>query len=270
MAASNRDGTFTQTVTGRVLPVGELPDHSRTSVDLEVPARALAVGAHPDDIEFGCGGTLAKWAAAGCSVHHLVLTDGSKGSWDPGADRSALISTRQSEQREAARIVGGSEVEFMGYVDGELHSGLEERKAVCAAIRRTRPQVVLSHDPWRRYRLHPDHRHAGWITVDAVVAARDDLFFPELELSAHRPDAVLLWEADEANHVENVSSTIEVKLAALLAHRSQRLSTMGIGPTDDPAEGEQRFAQRVSAQLARHGALAGLPLGEAFRLITEV
>ena len=78
-------------------------DPTITSVDLPTPAVALAVGAHPDDVEFGCGGTLAKWAAGGCVVHHLVLTDGSKGTWDVRADTSALVARRRDEQREAAR-----------------------------------------------------------------------------------------------------------------------------------------------------------------------
>ena len=78
-------------------------DRTITSIDLPTPKVALAIGAHPDDIEFGCGATLAKWAAAGCRIHHLVLTDGSKGTWNPDADITALIRTRRDEQTEAAR-----------------------------------------------------------------------------------------------------------------------------------------------------------------------
>ena len=81
------------------------PDRWRR-VDLPVPARALAIGAHPDDIDFGCGGTLAKWAAAGCAVTELVLTDGSKGSWDPKADRETLVALRQEEQRSGRGALG--------------------------------------------------------------------------------------------------------------------------------------------------------------------
>ena len=88
------------------------------SRDLEVPARALAVGAHPDDIEFGCGGTLAKWAGSGCEIHHLVCTDGSKGSWDPSADTAQLIVTRQEEQRAAARELGGK-TDVVFSIDGK-------------------------------------------------------------------------------------------------------------------------------------------------------
>ena len=100
------------------------------SRELSVPRSALAIGAHPDDVEFGCGGTLAKWAAAGCVVHHLVCTDGSKGTWNPDADTAALAQQRQLEQRAAARRLGAAnagEVVFLEYVDGELDSSLAAR-----------------------------------------------------------------------------------------------------------------------------------------------
>jgi LmbE family N-acetylglucosaminyl deacetylase len=84
------------------------------SLNLPTPAVALAIGAHPDDVEFGCGATLAKWAAAGCTVHHLICTDGSKGSWDATADTAALVVERQAEQRAAAAAVGVSDVRFLG------------------------------------------------------------------------------------------------------------------------------------------------------------
>jgi LmbE family N-acetylglucosaminyl deacetylase len=250
------------------MPVGDLPEHDAVSVDLPVPSVALAVGAHPDDVEFGCGATLAKWAAVGCRIHHLVLTDGSKGTWDGSSDAGALIATRRREQLDAARVLGGGEVTFLDYVDGELASGIEERRAVCGVIRAVRPDVVLGHDPWRRYRLHPDHRHAGWLVTDAVVAARDPKFFPDVGPAPHRPGALLLWEADEPNHVEDVAPSVEVKLAAILAHASQYRSTMGI---DDEGGGTAAaFAQRLERQLAAHGALAGIEQGEAFRLVSPL
>ena len=243
---------------------------SGPSVDLPVPARALAIGAHPDDIEFGAGGTLAKWAAAGCELLHVVCTDGSKGSWDPDEDLAALVVTRQAEQRDASRALGGTgEVVFLGWPDGELESGIRQRMQVCAAIRRFRPDVVLGHDPWRRYRLHPDHRHAGFLAVDGIVAARDPHFFPEQGLDHHRPTALLLWEADEADHVERVDDHVDAKIAALLRHRSQFRSTMSV---DDPEAHDQldAFRQRVQDRLAEHGRLAGIPSGEAFKAITDL
>lgn len=240
------------------------------SLDLPVPRRALAVGAHPDDVDFGCGGTLAKWAAAGCSIHHLVCTDGSKGSWDPEEDQAELVVTRRREQRAASRALGGTgDVVFLGWRDGELESGLLQRSQVAFWIRTLRPDVVLGHDPWRRYRLHPDHRHAGFIVVDGVVAARDPHFFPEHGVAAHRPSTVLLWEADEPDHVENITDHLDMKLVALMAHRSQFRSTMRI---DDPDSGDQvaDFRQKVTDRAATHGGRAGVAFGEQFKALREV
>jgi LmbE family N-acetylglucosaminyl deacetylase len=240
------------------------------SVDLERPARALAVGAHPDDVEFGCGATLAKWAAAGTTIMHLVCTDGARGSWDPDETVEELVVTRQHEQREAARALGGSgEVVFLGYPDGELRAGMNERRELTRWIRQLKPDVVLGHDPWRRYRLHPDHRHAGFLLTDAVVAARDPHFFPDIGPGHHRPSALLLWEADEPNHTEDVTGFVEHKLRALLAHRSQFRSTHRI---DDPADESQveRFRRRVTDRAREHGATVDVTFGERFRLITDL
>jgi len=235
--------------------------------DLAVPSSALAIGAHPDDVEFGCGGTLAKWAAAGCVVHHLVLTDGSKGTWDPKADTSALVLTRQAEQRAAARALGATgEVVFLGWPDGELDSGLRQRWQVAYWIRALRPQVVLGHDPWKQYRLHPDHRHAGLLACDGIVAARDPHFFPEQGVAPHRPSTLLLWEADTVHHAEDVSAFVDVKLMAIEAHASQFESTMG---ALDEA-GLEAFRARIRSRLAELGALAGCAAAEVFARIDRI
>ena len=242
------------------------------SHDLATPVSALAIGAHPDDVEFGAGATLAKWAAAGCVVHHLVCTDGSKGTWDVDADTAALVTRRQAEQRAAARRLSGSnagEVVFLGEVDGELESTLALRSAVAKVIRELRPQVVLGHDPWKRYRLHPDHRHAGLLACDAIVAARDPHFFREHGVPHHRPDALLLFEADEPDHAEPVDERhLAARIAALEAHRSQYESTMFI--TDDPeraATQRDRFHAEQRAILADGGRWAGVALAERFRFL---
>ncbi|MCU1489151.1 MAG: family deacetylase, partial [Acidimicrobiaceae bacterium] len=238
------------------------------SANLEVPGRALAVGAHPDDVEFGCGGTLAKWAASGCEILHVVCTDGSRGSWDPAQDPAELVTRRQEEQRAASIALGGrGEVVFLGWPDGELESGLRQRWQIAEAIRAFRPDVVLGHDPWRRYRLHPDHRNAGFLVTDGIVAARDPLFFPELRHGPHRPATLLLWEADEADHIEDVSSSFPTKLAALLEHRSQLRSTMHIDHDDiaspSGAAALEAFTERLRQHLSEAGANAGLELAEA-------
>jgi LmbE family N-acetylglucosaminyl deacetylase len=242
-------------------------------VNLPAPASALAIGAHPDDVEFGCGATLAKWAATGCVVHHLVCTDGSKGTWDPADDLAELVARRQDEQRTAAKALGATgDVVFLGWPDGELESGLRQRGEVAYWIRRLRPEVVLGHDPWKRYRLHPDHRHAGFLTVDGVVAARDPHFFPDQHVEHHRPSALLLFEADEPDHVEEAGDdAVARKLAALEAHRSQLRSTMRVEPGSGEEEAQlAAFRARVNERLVAHGRIAGVARGEAFKAITDL
>jgi LmbE family N-acetylglucosaminyl deacetylase len=240
------------------------------TTNLATPARALAIGAHPDDVEFGCGATLAKWAAGGCVIFHLVCTDGSKGSWDPSEDTARLVALRQEEQRAASRALGGKgEVVFLAWPDGELEAGLRQRWEVAYWIRALRPDVVLGHDPWKRYRLHPDHRNAGLLAAEGIVAARDPHFFPEQRVSPHRPSALLLFEADEADHVEDVAGFAEAKFAALMEHRSQLRSTMHVDDLDDAGQ-VAAFRARMDERLAEHGALAGLAQAESFKLIDRL
>ncbi|MBX3287441.1 MAG: PIG-L family deacetylase, partial [Actinobacteria bacterium] len=200
------------------MPAGSTP--GSPGIDLPVPARALAVGAHPDDVEFGAGATLAKWAEAGCEVSLVICTDGSKGTWDVDADTAALVATRQDEARAAATALGATgQVVFLGAVDGDLENDRATRSALARWIRVLRPDVLLGHDPWKRYRLHPDHRAAGFLVCDALVAARDPHFFPEHGVAHHRPGALLVWEADEADHAEAVLPRhVDAKIAALEAH----------------------------------------------------
>lgn len=163
------------------------------SRDIATPERALVIVAHPDDAEFQCGGTLAKWASKGCIISYLVLTDGSKGTWDADRNTEALVEQRRAEQMEAARRLGAKgKVVMLGHVDGELQPTLHVRDQVAHWIRSTQPDVVLAHDPWKRYRLHPDHRNAGWLALDGIVAARDPHYFRHHGLDVHRPEFALL------------------------------------------------------------------------------
>lgn len=240
--------------------------------DLEPPASALAIAAHPDDVEFGCGATLAKWAAQGTLVHHLVLTDGSKGSWDPDQDTAELVEQRQREQRAATRALGATgEQHFLGRPDGELEATLSLRREVALVIRRTKADVVLGHDPWRRYRVHPDHRAAGFLAVDGVVAARDPHFYADSGVEHWRPHTLLLWEADTVHHVEDVTDHVDAKLAALAAHESQFRSTMHV-EVGAPDEHQQRaaFERRVRDRLATFGRRIGVTYGEAFARINDL
>ena len=237
-------------------------------IDLRPPASALAIAAHPDDVEFECGATLAKWSEAGATVHVLICTDGSKGTWDVNADTNALTVRRQTEQQEAARRLGATgEVRFLGAEDGELDHTVERRSHLSRIIRELQPEVVLGHDPWQRWRIHPDHRAAGWLTVDAVVATRDPHYHREHGIAHHRPAALLLFECEEPDHLEAVEqSHLEAKVSALLAHESQFETTMEIDADDDGTQA-QEFRQRILREARDHGRRGGVRYAEAFRLI---
>jgi len=239
-----------------------------TSTNLAVPERALAIAAHPDDVEFNCGGTFAKWSDAGCVVNHLICTDGSKGSWDAGQDLAELVALRQEEQRAAARALGSTgEVGFLGHVDGELEVTLEARGEVAWWIRHFRPDVVLAHDPWKRYRIHPDHRAAGFLACDGIVAARDPHFFPEHDVEPWRPTTLLLFEADEPDHVEDVTGWTLPKLEALECHESQFETTMHKDVEGDLQAG---FRARELDKMADMGRPAGFEHGETFKLVADL
>ena len=220
--------------------------------------RALAFGAHPDDVELQAGGTLAAWAGRGVRVELACFTAGEKGSPDPATEPAELAGVRRAEAEAAAAALGAAlPVHFMGAVDGEIEVTMALRLAVARLVRTVRPDVVLGHDPWRRWLLHPDHRAAGLLTVDGVVAARDPLYAPELGaqgLPAHRPHTVLLFGTDTPDELVEVTATIEAKLASVAAHASQ---------IADHADLERR----VRTWNAAIGAEAGLAYAEAFHTI---
>jgi LmbE family N-acetylglucosaminyl deacetylase len=227
------------------------------------PERVLAIGAHPDDVEFGCGGTLAKWAAAGAEVTMVIVTDGSKGTWDRSVDPTDLAELRRTEQQRAADRLGVANIVLLDHTDGELEYTMALRAELCLQIRTYRPDVLLSHDPWMRYQLHPDHRATGMGAVDGMVAARDHLFFPEQGVDAHRPSAMLLWSADVADHYEDITMSFSTKLDALLEHSSQSTTTMA-GAADDDAR-RSAFEERLRSRASDAGAQAGIELAEAFK-----
>lgn len=192
--------------------------------------RAMVVFAHPDDAEYGSAGTIAKLAKDGKDVVYVVVTDGSKGSSDPDISAEQLIRTRQAEQRDAARVLGVQEVEFLGYPDGMLEPTIEVRKSITACIRKHRPDLVIAQSPVRDLSLgvyvqHPDHLAAAEATFAAVYpCARDRMTFPELLAQGLEPHAVSeLWVSGTSHpdHFVDISQTLETKIDALLAHRSQ-------------------------------------------------
>src|SRR4051812_20364393 len=133
-----------------------------------IPSSALVIAAHPDDAEFGAGGTVAAWTAAGADVRFLILSSGDKGTHDPAVNPFALAALREDEQRAAAEALGAREVRFLRLLDGEIEANLALRARVCLIVRQMRPQVVVTHDPWRLYQLHPDHRACGLVASDAA------------------------------------------------------------------------------------------------------
>src|ERR671938_1677066 len=138
----------------------------------------LVVGAHPDDTEFGAGGTVAAFTAAGQAVHYMVCTDGSKGSKDRLVRPADLVRRRQAEQRGAAEELGVSSVTFLEQVDGEMENTRDVRLRIARRIRELRPHVLITHDAWRPWMLHPDNRAAGSAATAAFVAAGVHLYPP--------------------------------------------------------------------------------------------
>ncbi|MBM3188857.1 MAG: PIG-L family deacetylase [Chloroflexi bacterium] len=183
----------------------------------------LVIGAHPDDPEFGCAATIAKWASQGRQIDYVLLTSGDKGSHDPGLRPGQVAAIREREQRAAAKALGVRSVHFMHYPDGMLENTLALRQQLCGLIRHMKPDIVVTIDPWRRYQLHPDHRAAGQAALDAVWAAREWYLFPEqlVEDEPWRVKEIYLFWTDEADYWEDVSACIDRRIEALSHHDSQ-------------------------------------------------
>jgi LmbE family N-acetylglucosaminyl deacetylase len=190
---------------------------------------ALVLFAHPDDAEFMCGGTVARWVREGCEVHYVVVTDGSAGSNEPGVTREELRPIRDREQRAAAEVLGVKTVTFLGEVDGMLEVSLDTRRKVTREVRRLRPDVIVAPDPSRLwfgnvYINHSDHKVAGMLALSAVMPdAPTRLMFPELLDEGIEPFEVPnLWlSSNEPDTFVDISETLEIKLKALAQHESQ-------------------------------------------------
>ncbi len=195
-----------------------------------VPKSALVIVAHPDDIEYSCAGTIARWVQAGARVGYVLCTSGDVGIADPGMTRARATEIREAEQRAAAEVVGVRDVTFLREPDGMLEATLQLRKRLVREIRRFRPEVVVTGDPtivWsgEDYINHPDHRAAAAAALDATFpAAGQPNLFEELAeegLKAHKPRKVYVTEWDGADLYVNIEDTIHVKIEALRAHKSQ-------------------------------------------------
>jgi len=219
---------------------------------------ALVLFAHPDDAEFMCGGTVAKWTRAGCEVHYVVCTDGSAGSNEPGASRAEVAPIREREQRAAAEVLGVATVTFLGQTDGLLEVTPETRKLVTREVRRLRPEVIVAPDPSRLwsgqgYINHWDHKQAGLLALTAVMPdAPTRVMFQELEEEGIEPFEVPnLWlVTNEPDTYVDITDTIDTKVAALAQHVSE--------------EGEAA-APWVRERARTVGEEAGVEYAEAFK-----
>jgi LmbE family N-acetylglucosaminyl deacetylase len=223
-------------------------------------ARALVVFAHPDDAEFGYGGTVAKWASEGTEVHYVCITDGSAGSNEPGVTREQMRPIRRREQEAACEVLGVSGCAFLGFLDGELEVTRDVRRAVTREVRRVRPDVIVSTDPshlWSRnrdYVNHPDHKAAGEAVLCTVMPdAPTRVQFPELLDEGFEPFEVpALWlGSDEADTYVDITDTLDVKLKALACHESQVRHLP--------------YEEWVTRRAAELGSMAGVQYAEGFR-----
>ena len=229
------------------------------------PASAMVIMAHPDDIEFGCAGTMARWIEEGCRVTYVLCTSGDVGIAEAGMTRARAAEIREAEQQAAADVIGVHEVIFLREPDGMLENTIDLRRKLVREIRRVKPEVVITNDPttlWvdGSYINHPDHRAASMAAVDAVFpAAGQPNLFEELAdegLTAHKVRKVYItWTTDPDTWV-NVSGTIDKKIEALRAHTSQMRDW-------DPAPRVREWA----AETAKGKEMA---YAEAYRIITLV
>ncbi len=213
--------------------------------------RTLVVVAHPDDAEARAGGTIARIARGPGEVRIILCTDGSKGSQEPGADVASLARLRQKEQRAAAGCLGITETCFLGHPDGELENTSGLRRELVQNIRSFRPDLVITHDPWAQYQLHPDHRATGWAACDAVMAARGPLYYPDVPVPHTVPELWLMATTSPDIFVD-ISTSLDRKLEALACHVSQR-------------DHEPEMREKVTRRDRGAGQLVGVEFAELFR-----
>jgi LmbE family N-acetylglucosaminyl deacetylase len=219
--------------------------------------RVTVITAHPDDSEFGAGGTVAKLVQDGCEVTYVIATNGNKGSGDRTMTPERLATIRAEEQRHAARTLGVARVEILGYPDGELEDTRDLRRDVTRAIRRWRPNLVVTMNPHRTYNLyasHRDHRTIAGVVLDCVYPlARDHMSFPELmpEFEPHKVREVHLMQGENPHIVVDITDVMDLKLKAIACHVSQVGDFTGV---------EERVRQR-SGEIGKDN---GYAYAEAF------
>ncbi len=192
---------------------------------IEGPARAMVIMAHPDDAEFLCAGTIAKWCAEGWDVSYVVVTGGDKGTHDDAMHPEKLAAIREEEQRAACRVLGVKECILLGYPDGFTSESQELRGQITRLLRLHKPDVVITWDGFRGAFNHRDHRNVGVATMDAIYPiVRDRLFYQHHEeegLGSHQVNEVLLAGAAEPDYAVDITEYWEKKVDAILCHTSQ-------------------------------------------------
>ncbi len=236
-----------------------MPRQEVETVTEESPGSVLVIVAHPDDAEFTCGATVARWCVEGREVNFVLVTSGDMGSHDEEMTREKLGRLREREQLAAAKVLGVRECVFLRYPDGFVEDTAELRGLLVREVRRFRPETVVTWDPHRSFN-HRDHRLTGQAALDAVYPlSRSHLGYPEhLEegLQPHGVREVLLIGADEPDYHVDVSAYLNAKLRALRKHRSQ----VGRGSARD-------LRKRIRERMVDAGKAQGYALAEAFRRI---
>jgi LmbE family N-acetylglucosaminyl deacetylase len=216
------------------------------------------VVAHPDDAEFASAGTIARLTALGKRVIIVQVTSGDKGTPDSSVPAEQLASGREIEEQNAARVLGVEEVVFLRCTDGELMPDLSLREKIVRQIRRFKPDVVVSHDPYRPYALHPDHRACGFAAIDSVYpTARDPHYFPEHlaeGLEPHKTAEIWFFNAEHPDLIVDITDTFDTKIASLKEHASQ---------VGDGIE----MAKRVRERNAEIAAGQTFELAEAYKVV---
>jgi LmbE family N-acetylglucosaminyl deacetylase len=218
----------------------------------------MLVVAHPDDSEFSSAGTVARLKDAGKRVVLIQVTSGDKGSPERDIDPAELAKRREAEELEAARRLGMDEVVFLRCPDGSLMPDLDLREKIVRMIRAHKPDVIITHDPFRPYALHPDHRAVGLATTDAVYpTARDALYFPEHlkeGLEPHKTAEIWFFGPEHPDKIVDITDTFDRKIEALRAHESQ------VGAAEELESRMRDRAREVAAD-------EPFELGEAFKVV---
>lgn len=225
------------------------------------PRSALVIVAHPDDAEFLCGATVARWCSEGWEVNYVLTTSGDMGSRDPEMTRPRLSAIREKEQLAACKVLGVKECVFLRYPDGFVEDTAELRGRLALEIKRFKPDLVVTWNPYRHSFTHRDHRLTGQAALDAIYPlARNPHGFPEhagAGLEPHRVSEVLLGGSEEPDYWVDVTDHCDTKIRALRRHKSQ----LGRAPV-------RELRKRIRERMAEAGKKSGYELAEGFRRMT--